>query len=889
METPLVLSGREQVQLQVCVSEPEEAGQRRVEIYSRLQRAEDGAQDVHDWTRHASGLLGALENAVAQEVHSADAGSLAGAWPPDGAEPAPVEELYDRMAGVGVAYGPTFLAVKAIWRRGDELFAEVSLPEQEWTRAGCFHIHPALLDAALHVSAVHRRASGRLEIPFAWSGVSVRAAGASSVRACISPTTTGGVSLTATNEAGEIVLSVRSLVIRAVTSEQLERAAHERQDSLFCVDWVAPAVEEAPAGIDCALVGERTAHMATSLASAGGSASVYEDLRSLGEAIERGVRSPEVVLVDCTSQAGDGGTETDSEGDTDERMRCATQTALTLIQQRLDDPRLSESRLVLLTREAVAVRPGEGVDGLAQAGLWGLARSAQTESPGCLLLVDLDNDRGSWESLPGALRAALTLGEPQLAIRQGEVLAPRLAPAVRAGSSDGQPAEEGEADAVALMGPDPRGTVLVTGGTGGLGRLVARHLVARHEVRHLLLASRRGLAAEGAGELVSEFEQMGAHVSVAACDVADRNQLQALLSAVPEEHPLCAVVHIAGVVEDGMLGSLTPEQVDRVLDPKVAGAWHLHSLTEDLDLSAFVLFSSATGVLGGMGQSNYAAANAFLDALAAYRRARGLAGISLAWGPWNVAGGMTGQLNERDSARVVRSGAVPMSERECLDLFDVAYRRDEPLLVPLRLDRSALGSQAGALPAMLRGLARSSGGRVKQLERGVLERRLAAAPKQEHQRILLDAVRVHAATVLGHASPQAIEEAQPFKELGFDSLASIELRNRLSQASGVSLPATLIFDYPTPRALAGYLLDKVAPDGARAEVRFDAELDRLERLLATASAEEVGSKVKLRLQAILAGLDRNGERAGEAAVAEKMHSASADEVFDFIETELRSK
>jgi acyl carrier protein len=232
-----------------------------------------------------------------------------------------------------------------------------------------------------------------------------------------------------------------------------------------------------------------------------------------------------------------------------------------------------------------------------------------------------------------------------------------------------------------------------------------------------------------------------------------------------------------------------------------------------------------------------------------------------------------------------------MSEGECLDLFDVAHERDEPLLVPLRLDGLALSSQAraGALPAMLRGLARSFAGRVKQLESGALARRLATAPAQEHERILLDAVRVHAASVLGYASSQAIEPAQPFKELGFDSLASIELRNRLSQASGASLPATLIFDYPTPTALAAYLLEKIAPDGARPKVAFDAELDRLERLFATASTEDVDSKIRSRLQAILAGLDREGERFEEATVTEKMRSASAEEVFDFIETELRSK
>jgi acyl carrier protein len=790
------------------------------------------------------------------------------------------------------------MAVRGLWRRGDELFAEVSLPEQELTRAERFHIHPALLDAALQASATYALAADHLEIPFAWSGVSVRALGAASVRACISRESGGGILLTAIDETGEPVASVRSLVTRTVTPEQLARAADRRQASLLGVDWVAVAADGPSSSLDGALVGEQTARIAGPLLPGGGSLAVYDDLLSLGEAMERGVASPQFALVTCAPgslelqarEPGANGAEADLDGGVVERIGEAAKATLALIQQWLGDTRLSASRLVVLTRHAVAVRPGESVDGLEQAALWGMVRSAQTESPDRLLLVDLDEDPSSWERLPGGLHAALTFGEPQLAIRRGELLAPRLAPVGRDGSSGGQPADAGGTGAAAAM-LDPGGTVLITGGTGGLGRLVAKHLVARHEARHLLLASRRGPAAEGAGDLVSELEQMGAQVHVAACDVADRRQLQALLSTVPAAHPLCAVVHAAGVIDDGSLGSLTPERVERVFAPKATGAWHLHSLTADMSLSAFVMFSSVSGVLGAMGQANYAAANTFLDALAAYRRARGLPGVSLAWGPWDVAGGMKDQLGESDSARIVRSGAVPMSEGECLDLFDVAHERDEPLLVPLRLDGLALSSQAraGALPAMLRGLARSFAGRVKQLESGALARRLATAPAQEHERILLDAVRVHAASVLGYASSQAIEPAQPFKELGFDSLASIELRNRLSQASGASLPATLIFDYPTPTALAAYLLEKIAPDGARPKVAFDAELDRLERLFATASTEDVDSKIRSRLQAILAGLDREGERFEEATVTEKMRSASAEEVFDFIETELRSK
>jgi polyene macrolide polyketide synthase len=434
--------------------------------------------------------------------------------------------------------------------------------------------------------------------------------------------------------------------------------------------------------------------------------------------------------------------------------------------------------------------------------------------------------------------------------------------------------------------------VLITGGTGGLGALVARHLVTRYEARHVLLGSRRGHAAEGVAELVSELEQMGAQVSVVACDVAEREQLQALLSTVPAEHPLCAVVHVAGVIDDGVVGSLSTERVDRVLAPKMNGAWHLHRLTEHLDLSAFVLFSSVSGVLGGMGQGNYATANAFMDALAAYRRANGLPGVALAWGPWDVAGGMTEGLEEADRIRMRRSGVVPISATEALELFDIAQGRDESLLIPARLDMQALSAHATAeaLPSMLRGLVRSPTRHLKNVESGALAERLAATPVHEHERILRDALSTHIATVLGLASTDAVEATRSFKELGFDSLAAIELRNRLNQTLGVNLAATLVFDYPTPKVLTAYLLEHVAPEGAQSVANVDAELDKLERLLANEASDELArSRVKVRLQAILAGLGENGGSAKGTAVAEKMRTASADEVLDFIDRELRPR
>ncbi|MFI2646038.1 SDR family NAD(P)-dependent oxidoreductase, partial [Streptomyces sp. NPDC018610] len=370
------------------------------------------------------------------------------------------------------------------------------------------------------------------------------------------------------------------------------------------------------------------------------------------------------------------------------------------------------------------------------------------------------------------------------------------------------------------------GTALVTGATGTLGRLMARHLVERHGVRNLLLVSRSGPAAEGAAELVAALDALGARTRLVACDVADREALAELLDGVPAEHPLTTVVHTAGVLDDGMLPTLTAERVDTVLRPKAEAAWHLHELTRDLDLSVFALFSSVSGLLGNAGQGNYAAANTFLDALAAARRAEGLPGTSLAWGFWEERSGMTGELADVDRARIARSGLAPLSSEEALALFDTAVAADGALTAPVRFDTAALSAAEAPLPALLRGLVRGSTGRRTRAtatgrsttaESG-LARQLAGRPEDEQLAALSEFVRGHVATVLGHGSATAVEESRAFKELGFDSLTSVELRNRLNAATGLRLPATLVFDHPTPGALARHLHDELLGTAADHDV-----------------------------------------------------------------------
>ena len=452
------------------------------------------------------------------------------------------------------------------------------------------------------------------------------------------------------------------------------------------------------------------------------------------------------------------------------------------------DERLASTRLVLLTKRAVATQPDEDVLDLAHAPLWGLARTAQNENPDLpLVLVDTDGSEAS----QNALAAAIAAGEPQCALRNGHCLLPRL----------GRMAQGSSATPPHL---DPDGTVLITGGTGMLGGLVARHLVATHGVKHLLLASRQGAAAEGAEALRQELEAAGATVTIAACDAADREAVQTLLAGIPTAYPLTAVLHAAGVIDDGVLAALTPERLDRVFAPKLDAAWHLHDLTQDKDLAAFVLFSSLSGLLGAPGQGNYAAANAFLDALASHRHAQGLAASSLAWGYWNQASGMTGGLQAADIARMRRGGILPISSEQGLALLDAALGRPEALLVPARFDFGTLAA-AGEVPALLRGLVRTRRSATNAAAASSFAQRILSLPESERERTLLDFVRTEIAAVLGLVSPSQLDIDRPLQEIGLDSLMAVEIRNRLAAATGTKLPATLLFNYPTVSAISGMI------------------------------------------------------------------------------------
>ncbi|MFC5057522.1 amino acid adenylation domain-containing protein [Saccharothrix xinjiangensis] len=1072
LREPLVIPAEEAVHLRVVVTGDAPDG-RGVRIYS----CRDTPLGVGvAWTRHAEGTLGAA-------APTAPAFGQA-TWPPPGAEPVDVSDAYDRLAARGYRYGPAFRGLRAVWRRGPDVHAEIALPEG--IEPGGFGLHPVLLDAALHAlvhTAPDTGADG-IRLPFTWSGIRLHAVGATALRVSIIATGPDAYALELTDPTGQPVCAVEELTLRPIDRDRLRAAGAGARDSLFGLEW-------RPAPRDAAGAPEWTEWAAW----VGGTA------------------ARAVVLRRDTIPGGP---------DLPHRVRRALDGVLGLVQRWLADPRAEGSTLVVLTRRAVSTGPGEDVEDLAHAAAWGLLRSARTEHPGRVALVDLDDWEGWRDRVPEAL-AALAAGETEVAFRRGAPVVPRLAPAggtvtagldrlrgpgwrlrtlgagtleaantafadwpesrrppgpgevrvavravglnfrdvmiahglypdpgadlgnegagvvlevaddvrdlvpgdrvmgmfygvgpvvvrergyfarfpdswtfaeaaatpavfltahfalrgpagitagarvlVHAGTGGvgtaairlahhlgaevfataspakqdvlraaglaedhiassrtldfrdrfltatggagvdlvlnslahefvdasldllprgGQFVELGktdprDADAIARTRPgvryrhfdltevgpeetgaalaelgalfrrgallplpvsvrdvrqapealqtlaqarhtgklaltlprplDPDGTVLITGGTGVLGGLLARHLVTTRGVRRLLLASRSGPDTPAARALVDDLRALGADPLVVACDVADPRASAALSASVPAQHPLTAVVHAAGVLDDGVFTALTPQRLDRVLRPKLDAAWHLHEATAHLDLAAFVLFSSAAGVLGTPGQANYAAANTFLDALAEHRRQRGLPATSLAWGLWADGSGMTGHLDDRDLTRLRRAGFTAMSAAEGLALFDAALDSGRALLVPARLDPRA--GRAGERPALFGGPVRPAlraAGAAP--EERALTGDLASLPAAERRAALTGMVRAAAAAVLGHDSAEAIDPDAHFKHMGFDSLGGVDFRNRLRRATGLPVPTNAVIDHKTPAALTEHLLALVAP------------------------------------------------------------------------------
>ncbi|WP_344185686.1 SDR family NAD(P)-dependent oxidoreductase, partial [Streptantibioticus ferralitis] len=536
------------------------------------------------------------------------------------------------------------------------------------------------------------------------------------------------------------------------------------------------------------------------------------------------------------------------------------------------------------TRGAVSVGAAERLENPTQALVWGLGRVASMEHGerwgGLVDLPEVADDRALARMV--AVLAG-TDGEDQVAVRSSGLFTRRL---VRASLA--------QTPAVRAWQPD--GTVLVTGGTGTLGGHAARHL-ARNGAKHLHLTSRRGEDTPGAAELLAELQELGAEVTISACDIADRDALAALLAAIPDERRLSAVVHTAAVLDDGVIEGLTPAQVDGVLRVKVDGTLNLHELTRDLDLSAFVMFSSFAATFGAPGQGNQAPGNAFLEALAEQRRADGLTATTISWGPWGDGSAVGGAIGDR----MRRHGINEMAPERAVAALGHVLDRDETVLTVIDMEwkRFALAFTADRarrllheLPEARQVIENAQNDTADDLTGGVpLAKQLAGLPGSEQERLLLDLVRGAVAAVLGYSGTEAVEANRAFKELGFDSLTAVELRNRLGAATALKLPPTLIFDHPTPSAVAGYLRVEVLPDAEGTGAPVLEELDRLESLLADSTPDNVTrARVTMRLQSLLAkwndteapAAEEPGTSGGILDDVDQLQSASDEELFAFI-------
>ncbi|MGV9546738.1 type I polyketide synthase [Nocardia beijingensis] len=814
VQSPLMVPESGGMQVQVTVEEADNSGHRPVSVYSRREDNPQGADDSRgggeerEWQLHARGVLRAqsmsaevgssptieslgiessvevgsvgVESSPSVEVGVGDVWSWGvGVWPPVGVVGVDVVGGYGRLLDRGYVYGPAFRGLRAVWRRGGEIFAEVGVAREAGVEVDGFCVHPALLDAALH-AVLLTGDDDTIVLPFSWRGVCWHApldSGAGLLRVRIVALGDGEVSVWVADGAGRAVLSIGSLLTRPVSLRQLALAGS--RDRLLQTRWSAAAGAAGP-NAESPVV------------------SVVE-----WEALGQEDPVPDVVVLQCVpgTVGSTGSTEPEPgsvvSGSVVSVVGEQVGRVLGVVQRWLAGDRFGDARLLVVTSGAVETDARDVTD-LAGAAVWGLVRSAQAENPGRFVLADVDD--------PGIdVAAIMAVGEPEVAMHAGGTLVPRLVTP--------DPTESGDDG----MDFDGDGWVLVTGGTGGVGSVLARHLVVTHGVRRLLLVSRGGSTPQSAA-LSVELAGLGARVDVAACDITDPAAVTALVSGVS----LSGVLHLAGVLDDGLIGSLTRERVDAVVAPKVSGAWNLHEATRGMDLSFFVMFSSVAGALGSPGQASYAAGNAFLDGLAARRRADGLPATSLAWGLWDLPDGMRQHLDRADIARMRRTGLLALPAQDALVMFDEAMRLDLPTAVTARFDTRALRQRrdTGQLQPILHTLIPpTSPTTTTPTARSVtLRERLAGLAPDRHLDTVLDIVRDQAATVLGHTTPDQVPPDQNFFTQGLDSLGAVELRNALSNALGVPLSPTVVFDAESPVGLAKLIIGLDTNTGTEASV-----------------------------------------------------------------------
>ncbi|MFI1677842.1 type I polyketide synthase [Streptomyces sp. NPDC020607] len=528
-----------------------------------------------------------------------------------------------------------------------------------------------------------------------------------------------------------------------------------------------------------------------------------------------------------------------------------------------------------VTQGAVSTSATDPLTHPLQAHVWGLGRVAALEHPrmwGGLVDLPARIDQHTLARLAAAL---LPQDEDQTAVRPTGTHTRRLTHAPATIPNSG-------------VGRQPRGTTLITGGTGGIGAVLARWL-AREGAPHLHLTSRRGPDAPGARELAAELHELGTTVTLTACDVSDPRQLRGLLDRTPPEHPLTAVIHAAGMTDLTSITDLTTARLDQVLGSKSAAAWNLHELTRESDLSAFVMFSSGAGVWGSGQQGAYGAANHFLDALADHRRSQGLPATSIAWGPWAEAGM---SADPESLSYFKRFGLLPIGPDLCVKALHQALDAGDATLTVANFDWAKFTPTFTAqrpspflddLPENQREA--EQGGSAA--ETSAFREELAKTPAAQRHGFLVQHVRTHAAATLGR-TVEDIPAAKPFQELGFDSLTAVQLRNQLNTTTGLSLPATVIFDHPTSESLASHLRGQLGDDGeTTGESGVLAALDKWDAAYGTAGMDEAARRrIVGRLHVLVSKWSpaQDGPEGGDSGHAD-LETASADDIFDLISSE----
>lgn len=795
LHTMLPLDASIPTDIQLHVGSAEADGGRAVEAYfHQLNDPQPHEYQMARWKRYATCRL------VPDVASSPEWPDLQNDnWPPANAREVDFSLIYGHLAAQGVLLGNAFKRLVNVWEHENGLYIEAMSPENHTELREDFILHPTLLDAGMQAALLEQLNAGaenhQPRILFSLSGIRQYIKGAQRLRGHVVRKSTepsasdySEYALRLADDTGQAVATIDAIVLKPAG---LQRRSPLRPP-FYYLKWreIEPNSSSSTSKIRWIVPQNTLRDRFSSLIKEYDASNTYDDIQQILATFSS---QPDEKIVFIAPNGDDSAEFID---------HSPTHSVLNTLQAWINDPRTTDVPLLVVTQGAIATNAGENVPNLSQSPLWGLVRTAQLEHPGRFFLLDINEIENT--PLPVINHAINTSShEPQLSLREGKILAPRLQK--DAGDDDLAAYAHTDQQKHLCRNLNPDGTVLITGGTGGLGKVIAKHLVEHHGIRHLLLASRRGKAATGASALLKDLAELGAQVTIAACDIADMSAVASLLDAIPAEHPLTAVIHSAGILDTATLKTMNAGQIDSVLQSKAVSAWCLHLLTRHHELAAFVLYSSAVGILAQKGQANYGAANTFLDALAHHRRHLGLPATSMAWGMWSERSEMGKHLSDDDIQHIITTGLIPLSRPQGLAFLDSVIGTNvvnhPPLLIPARLNLEALREQSDS-PLLAEVLPR----RTASTDSVSTSQQIADMQEKGRLPYLLNMIIQYAGEVLSHPDPKSIRSDVEFITLGFDSLTSVEMGSRLSQALGVRIPATTIFTHPTPQALAQCLL-----------------------------------------------------------------------------------